>query len=165
MIRLIYIAITLLSFACKSHKTITEQTTSMSVKQDSVVYIDRVKIDTIKIPSEVIKVQVPYEVFKTDTVIIYQKGRAQTKIKSHNGLLSLDMRCDSLEKLVLSTEKLVLKQRNENDRLIERSRHKEIIVNPVKWYYKASLFIVVALLIVLLLFLFIKHINPLSRFT
>lgn len=165
MTRLIYISLVLALLSCKSHKQVTKQTVVSSIKKDSIVYIDRVKVDTVKIPAEVIEVQVPLEVFKTDTVLVYNKGRVSTKLVSNNGVLNFNTRCDSLEKLVLSTEKILIKERKAKDKLIEKSKSKEVIVKSVGWYYKASLFIVIAIICGVIIYLLIKYINPISRFT
>ena len=143
MNKLIIISLLLLFNSCRSHKKVVTQTTTSDIVLDSVVYIDRVKIDTIKIPSEVLKVSVPLEVLRVDTVKTYQKGRITTKVVYRDGILNVDTRCDSLEKLVISTEKTLLKLKHRQEQLVHQSDSKEVIIKEVKWYYKGSLWIVI----------------------
>lgn len=145
MNQLIFIAVLAVITSCKSQKEVVQHTDKTDSSRDSIVYIDKVVVDTIRIPSETLEIQVPVEVLKTDTVMVYKNGRASTKVVYRDGVLNLNTRCDSLEKLVLSTEKILIKERQRNTQLTEKNQSREVMVRPVRWYYKAAFWVVMAL--------------------
>lgn len=128
-------------FSCKARKTIETKETIQS--SDSIVYIERTTIDTVKFPADTIYRSFPITVFQTDTIIEYRKGRASAKIQSNSGILYVTTKCDSLQKLVLSTQ-IELKE-------LSKVNHSKVViktkVKEIKWWYKASLWIVIVLLV------------------
>ena len=144
----IYISIAVLFFSCKARKQI--ETTETIVSSDSVVYIERTTIDTVKFPADTIYQSYPISVFIHDTVIEYRKGRASSIIQSNSGVLSVTTKCDSLEKLVLSTQtELKELTRVNSTKEVRESKTKEI-----PWWYKASFWLV----LIAIVFLVIKRV-------
>ena len=109
--------------SCVSRHQIKELTNETSNTLDSVRIIERVIVDTIRIPAEEIISVIPITVFKHDTVIFYKQGRAQTRIVYKSGKLHLNTRCDSLERLILSTQKelIHISRQNESKKQISES--------------------------------------------
>lgn len=111
------------------------------MSSDSIVYIERTTIDTVKIPADTIYKSFPLTVFKTDTIIEYRTGRASSKVQSQSGVLYVTTKCDSLQELVLSTQ-------SELKQLSQLTHTKEVVkTTEVPWWYKASLFLVVIYII------------------
>ncbi len=132
-------------FSCKARKQVeTKETISSS---DSIVYIERTTIDTVRIPSEGFSQSYPKSFFSRDTVIICRSGRASSRIESNKGVLNVTTKCDSLEKLVLSTQ-------TELKELSKQSHTKEVIEKTTKhvpWWYKASLWLVLIAIVLLII--------------
>lgn len=132
MIRLLLI-LTLLT-SCRAMQETTIETT----QSDSVVYVDRTIVDTFRVPSETLEFLVPFEVLKVDTLIQFKNGRASTKLTYTNGNIKIDTKCDSLEKLVLRTEKYIKQQKSFQKSINSKSK---IITKPVRWYHKTALWV------------------------
>lgn len=141
---LIFISCLLFAFSCKT----VEHTVIESNVRDSVVYVDQTIVDTFKVPSETLEVFVPYEVFKYDTVIHFKSGRANTQVRSLNGMLKINTRCDSLEKILLSRNKYISQFHTAKHATKTKSN-----IQPVRWYHKWAIvgFVSLALLFIGLL--------------
>ncbi len=96
---ILYITILIISLSCKMRRT-----TSSSVSNDSIIYIERVQVDTIKFPSDTIYKVFPLTTFLHDTIIEYRQGRASGSVQSKFQSLYITANCDSLERLVLSKQ-------------------------------------------------------------
>jgi len=112
------------------------------------------KIDTVTIPADTLRVEIPIRIFKRDTVIQYRNGRASTRIIYRDGKLTLDTKCDSLSKLVLSYEESLYRSQVEREVLIEISKEK--ITKGIPFYYKWSLWISIACMIYIVASIFLK---------
>lgn len=132
-----YILIIGLLASCRLQSSLQESSKQTSVSSDSTYFSSVVKIDTVTIPADTLRVEIPIEVFKRDTVIEYRNGRASTRIIYRDGKFDIKTQCDSLSELVLSYKERLFQSITEKDELIKSKE--EVIVKPVRWYYKASL--------------------------
>lgn len=124
------------------------------MSNDSVVYIETFKIDTVILPGETIYKSIPVDVLKYDTIIEYRSKTSSAKIESKSGILSFTSVCDSLEKLVISTQSKL-------ERLSKSSINKQVVQKKVKgvpWWYKASFFLVIAAVVIWLIKRYLKFI-------
>ena len=131
--------------SCRTSESITNSATMVN-KYDSVVIHEIVKVDTIRIPADSVIVQVPIVQLEHDTIIKYRSRSASVKMEVDHGQLRVTANCDSLERLVLSYEKL-----NTNyHRNVARKTHSEklSVIQRVPWFYRASLWILIILLVV-----------------
>lgn len=119
---------------------LTSSTQVSNVTKDSLVYVDRVIVDTVKIPADTLFVEVPAEVFKRDTVVVYKNGRASTQIIYRNGKVTLNTRCDSLEKLVLSRDRQIYNLHKSINKTSTETKEK--VNQRVPWYYKLAMLLV-----------------------
>ena len=147
-------AIFLALFSCGSSKNVSHTTYSKLESHDSIAYVERTIVDTVVIPAETLEVQIPFEVLKLDTVMVFKNGRVQTEIRYINGNIELQSTVDSLEKLVLSTEKEFTSFKN------EKSDEKEVFISEkvkgVGWFYKMSAWVSGILILALLIWGAIK---------
>jgi len=104
---LIIILISILMWSCATKPHVTQY------RSDSLVYVETVKIDTLRIPAETLQFRVPFYQLVRDTMYTQRKGRIETKLVYTNGNLSVLSTCDSLERLVLSYQKTWLKTNKE----------------------------------------------------
>lgn len=132
-------------FSCKARKQIKTKETLVS--SDSIVYIERTTIDTVRFPADTIYQSYPLSVFVYDTIIKYKTGRASSIIQSNGGVISVITKCDSLEKLVLSTQtELKEFSKVNNSKEVNKTKIKEI-----PWFYRASFWLVLIVTISLII--------------
>lgn len=142
LLHLVFITILM---SCSTTKVKTAYNKEAFTEQHS-IYIERVQIDTVSIPADSIRVEIPFYVFETDTIIQYRNKRVSGTITTQNGVVSFDAKCDSLEKLVLSYRtQLKTYQSNETT----TTSNKEEIKTP--WYNKGFPFIWVGFTVMILL--------------
>lgn len=84
---------------CVGCRTIKKTEHTQQTKKDSVSYIERIKIDTLKIPGEKIEIQLPCDQLKPQSAA---KGRAKVKAEPKGNGYIVVISCDSIEKLVIS---------------------------------------------------------------
>lgn len=85
-----------LLLGCRSVKN-TQQV--IEKQKDSISYVERVVIDTLRIPGDVISVKIPCDQLTNQS---FSKGRAKVKIEPKGNGYTLIVSCDSIEKLILS---------------------------------------------------------------
>lgn len=134
-------------------KETKQVTTQVAEKLDSTIRRETVRIDTIRIPAETIKEEIPVADLTEGREYKFrsEKGRASTNVKVENGILKVDTRCDSLERYVLQTEIYIERLIKQNKELKELNETKEVIVKPVPFYYKISLWASIILLLYIVL--------------
>ena len=145
----------LILVACNA-KHVTNSTKVNERTKDSIVYVDRVTVDTVKFPTETLVVRVPVTVFERDTVVVFKNGRASTKLVYQDKIITIHTQCDSLEKLVLSRDRQLLNLRS----YIKESstETKEKLKKEVPWYYKSALWICLGLILFLIIRFIVKPI-------
>lgn len=154
MKQVIYIVLIILLTSCRLTSSLIEKTDKTSVKSDSTNYSYIIKIDTVTIPADTLRVEIPITVFERDTIIQYKNGRASTRIIYKDGKIRLDTKCDSLSKLVLSYEEKLYQAQIEKEQLISISKEK--ITKRIPFYYRWSLWVSIACLIYIALSLFFR---------
>lgn len=86
--------------SCRSVKTVDKVYES---QKDSISYVDRVIVDTLKIPGEKIEIELPCgEDLKPQS---FAQGRAKVKAEPKGNGYTIIVTCDSIEKIVLSRER------------------------------------------------------------
>ncbi len=153
MKKLIYILLIVLLFSCRTSSLI-QKTDKSLVKSDSTAYSYIMKVDTVTIPADTLRVEIPITVFERDTIIQYKNGRASTRIIYRDGKIRLDTKCDSLSKLVLSYEERLFRSEKEREKLISSSKEK--IVKKIPFYYRWSLWVSIVSVLYIALSLFFR---------
>lgn len=149
---IILIATVLLLLGCRTVKEVSNNEVSATEHvSDSIVYIERVVVDTVQFPADTLRVQVPIELFSTDTVVVFEQGRATTQIVYKDSAIYLTTTCDSLEALVLSTEKVVIKQQKKINEL-KQNNTETVVKTP--WF--TSWWLPIGLLVLVLCFFIFK---------
>lgn len=69
---------------------------------DSIVFIEKIKIDTITVPSSIATAVIPLSNIKDTTIINYSNGQARVKLVVKNNKINCEAYCDSLYKLSLN---------------------------------------------------------------
>lgn len=145
MRNVIIIAILVMGLAsCKTSQQITS-TTANATATDSVVIKEVVKVDTVHIAADSVFVTVPLEVLRTDTVIKFKNQRSSVMLQVEKGNLKAIAHCDSLKRLVLSYENSISAYKKNTSEKHYSDKLK--IVIPVPWYYKASFWILIIIII------------------
>lgn len=91
--------IVILFLGCRTIKT-TEHL--QEKKKDSISYVERVKIDTIKIPGEKIEIELPCDELRPQTSA---RGRTNVKAEPKGNGYVITASCDSIEKIVISKDR------------------------------------------------------------
>lgn len=99
MKKLSIILIGLLFANCRPVKSV-EQTHEK--QKDSISYIERVKVDTIKIPGDKIEINLPCDQIRPQS---FAQGRGKVKAEPKGNGYTVVFTCDSIEKLVISKDK------------------------------------------------------------
>lgn len=90
------ILLVILFIGCRTVKT-TEQT--QEKRKDSISYVERIKIDTLKIPGEKVQIELPCDQIKPQSSV---QGRAKVEAEPKGNGYIVYVSCDSIEKLVIS---------------------------------------------------------------
>ncbi|MCV9929527.1 hypothetical protein OIU83_17835 [Flavobacterium sp. LS1R49] len=93
---IIIVMILFLLLGCKSVKS-TQQI--IEKQKDSISYVERVVVDTLRIPGDIISVNVPCDQLTNQS---FSKGRAKVKLEPKGNGYTITVSCDSIEKLILS---------------------------------------------------------------
>jgi len=103
---LTYLTIMVLLTACASVKK-NRKTTSQTVTKDSMIYVEKVRIDTFKVNADSTRIVLtPY--FLRDTMWTYiekTNGRSKVVVQRIRDTVFINGYCDSVVKLILNTEK------------------------------------------------------------
>lgn len=131
-----------------SRKTISARTDVSKVQKDSVVIVERLSVDTIRIKGDSILQRIIINCDSLGHVIPFEASstsqRAKSKVSVNSkGLLTVECNCDKWEQLVYKKESEMLKMKQQ----IESSKKesltvKEIVITP-KWAYRC-LWIIIA---------------------
>ncbi len=101
-----YLIIIVLLTACASVKK-NRKTTSQTVTRDSMIYVEKVRIDTFKVNADSTRIVLtPY--FLKDTMWTYiekTNGRSKVVVQRIRDTVFITGYCDSIVKLILNTEK------------------------------------------------------------
>lgn len=103
MKKLNLLLLVLLFASCKAVKNAQ---ISQEKQKDSISYVERVIIDTLKIPGDKIVVQIPCDELKSQN---FSKGRAKVKVEPKGNGYVITASCDSIEKLLISKEKEIIR--------------------------------------------------------
>lgn len=149
MKNLLYILLILSLASCKLFKESRNESRFNYNKVDSTIRIERVIIDTIRIPAEIIKAEIPVQDLTEGKQYNFRsnEGRASASVKVEKGLVKFDTRCDSLEVYVKQTEIYIERLINQVEKLKELNETKEVVVKPIPFYYKISLWVSIILLL------------------
>jgi hypothetical protein len=96
------ISIILLVILCVGCRTIKTVEQTQETKKDSVSYIERVKIDTLRIPAEKIQIELPCNQLRPQSSA---QGRAKVKAEPRGNGYIVVLSCDSIEKIVISKDR------------------------------------------------------------
>lgn len=99
----IILLVLVLCIGCRTTK-ITEH--SQEKKKDSISYVERTKIDTIKIPGERVEIELPCDQIKPQSSA---QGRAKVKAEPKGNGYVVVLTCDSIEKLVISKDREIFR--------------------------------------------------------
>jgi hypothetical protein len=99
MKKLNLLLLVLLFASCKTAKSTQ---ISQAKQKDSVSYVERVIVDTLKIPGDKIEIKIPCDDLKYQS---FSKGRAKVKVEPKGNWYVITASCDSIEKLLISKEK------------------------------------------------------------
>lgn len=111
------ILLLVLCIGCRSKKT----TVQSEVKQkDSISYIERVKIDTLKIPGDRIEIELPCDQIRPQSSA---QGRAKVKAEPRGNGYIVKFTCDSIEKIVISKDREIYRL----NELLKIARSKETL--------------------------------------
>lgn len=132
----LFLLLCLVAAGCKTARQ-TTFTDHHATRSDSVIIREVVHLDTVRIPADSVIVHVPVTILKRDTVIRYRSERATATLQSRGGQITLTTRCESLEKLVVSYRRELIRTRQKN-KTLRRESEKEY---PAPWYYKVALWL------------------------
>lgn len=94
---------------CTTSRTASLQTDS--VKVDSVLILERLRVDTITVPGDTITVEIPIECdsnFKVRPVVVSQRSkRSKSIIEVNNNMLKAAFNCDEYKQQITALEKQV----------------------------------------------------------
>ncbi|QSW90695.1 hypothetical protein J0383_07765 [Flavobacterium endoglycinae] len=93
------ILLVILFIGCKTVKTVEQ---SHEKRKDSISYVERVKIDTLKIPGEKIQIELPCDQIKPQSSF---QGRTKVKAQPNGNGYIITASCDSIEKIVISKDR------------------------------------------------------------
>lgn len=136
------ILLVILFIGCRTVKTVEQ---SQEKRKDSISYVERVKIDTLKIPGEKIQIELPCDELKPQSSA---QGRAKVKAEPKGNGYVVVLTCDSIEKLVISKDrdiyrlKELLKDSNKKETL-------ELTFMQTFWIGAGKLFISLLLLFII----------------
>ncbi len=111
---LIFIGALIALMILNSCRTTKQYNNSDSYKSDSLIYIEKIRIDTLRIKGDTIVTRILCNEIKRQTI---QSGRAKVDIEPSldgKGYL-LTATCDSLEKLIISYEKQIEKYKKDSN--------------------------------------------------
>ena len=97
------ILLVILFLGCKTTKTI-EQT--QEKRKDSISYVERIKIDTLRIPGEIVQIELPCDQIKPKSAA---QGRANVKAEPKGDGYVVVFTCDSIQKLVISKDREIIR--------------------------------------------------------
>jgi hypothetical protein len=155
-----YIAIIILTVACATVKK-SRKTTSEVTAKDSVIYVEKVHIDTFKIKADSTHIVLTPYSFK-DTMWTYiekTNGRAKVTIQRIRDTVYITGYCDSVIKLLLNTEKTVFTSHSIEQKQTDIST-KKTSNKAAKWIVAtAAIFLILLLIIVITIKVSIKSIK------
>ncbi|MEO6176770.1 MAG: hypothetical protein ABIP27_16585 [Flavobacterium circumlabens] len=141
------ILLVILFIGCRTVKTVDQ---SQETRKDSVSYIDRIKVDTIRIPGETVTMKLPCDQLKPQSSA---QGRANVKAEPKGDGYVVVFTCDSIEKLVISKNREIYRLsqelKNSNiEKTVELTFLQTLWINLGKLFVcLIILFIVVKLLV------------------
>lgn len=151
---LLFISVLGILSSCGGSKHVTHTEYSELQERDSTRYVERVIVDTIITPAETLEVEIPIEVLKVDTVMVFQKGRVKTKLVYQKGNIKVESTCDSLQQLILSYEKEI---QSFKDKLSDQKVTKtEKIVIGIPAFYRVSAWVCGGLILAIIIYIAIK---------
>lgn len=92
-----------LFISCSVSKQLT--TTSSLQHKDSIIYIEKVKVDTVIIPKSEAIATLPLQQLKDTIIINHSKGQATARLVIKQGKINCEAYCDSILKLNINREK------------------------------------------------------------
>lgn len=104
---LLYLGVMMIAVSCKVSRDQIKTTETHTT--DSTSYVETVRVDTLRIAADSVHIYVPYEVLRRDTIIQVRNRWAQARIEVRDSIVHLTANCDSLERLVLSYERQLLR--------------------------------------------------------
>ncbi len=115
---------------CKTQREYFQSNALVNEQSDSIRYVERVKVDTIRIPRSEVTIQLPYFIYEYDTLVVrdtvFEKksGQATVQAAISNGQLTLSATCDSLEKIMLHYDRMIERYRTaSSDKSTETTSH------------------------------------------
>lgn len=160
---LMMLALMLCFTSCATQK-LSENTVSHQATYDSVYVEKTMQIDTVFFPADTVKIGVPITRLLHDTIIIQKGERSAVKLEVSNHRLTATGICDSLQKLVISTQEKINRLQSTKSSYTHNLSSER--VKHIPWYYKTAFWLCLGLLILFLLGLLSKvlkkYINPLK---
>jgi hypothetical protein len=135
-------------FSCRTAKSVASNSASNTTEQkgDSLIYIERMHIDTVKVAAESASLTIPFKLLK-DSLINYMEksnGRAQVIIQRKGDSILVQANCDSLMQLLISRDKELRKWQQYALDHKETKTTTTVYVKPPTWF--VWLLIIAALL-------------------
>jgi hypothetical protein len=133
-----------------SCKTVKNTQISQEKQKDSISYVERVIVDTLKIPGDKIEIKIPCDDLKSQS---FSKGRAKVKVEPKGNGYVITASCDSIEKLLISKEKEIIRL---SEKLKSNDSQKVVGLTQLQsfWIVMGKIFMV--LLIIILAWKFIS---------
>lgn len=132
----------ILFLGCKTVKTVEQ---SQEKRKDSISYVERVTIDTLRIPGEKVEIELPCDELRPQSSA---QGRANVKAEPKGNGYIVTASCDSIEKLVISKDRKIYRLTE----LLKDSNVKETVeltFMQTFWIGAGKLFIFLLLLVII----------------
>jgi hypothetical protein len=133
--------------SCRTVKT-TEQVHEK--QKDSISYVERVIIDTLKIPGDKIEIEIPCNELKSQS---FSKGRAKVKLEPKGNGYTVIVTCDSIEKLLLSKQREIFRL---SDSLKQSNARKDVGLSQWQSFWIVTGKLLMGLLILIAAWKFVR---------
>lgn len=119
-------------------------------QKDSISYVERVIIDTLKIPGDKIQIQIPCNELRPQS---FSEGRAKVKLEPKGNGYTVIVTCDSVEKLLLNKQLEIFKL---SDSLKQSNVRKTIELSQWQYFWIVTGKLLMGLLILIAAWNFVR---------